>query len=119
MRRHTMFGFLRKKKKKKEAQQETPKPVKQEVVEETPEEPEKKDVKEEKKETPKKKRQAAMHITKHKDGGWQVKRENAQRALRKFDTQKEAIEYAKKIEDEKGIGYIIHKADGSTRKKRY
>ena len=114
-----MFGFLRRKKKKKEAQKEAPKPVQQEVVEETPEEPEQVEVKEEKKAEPKKKRQAAMHITKHKDGGWQVKRENAQRALRKFETQKEAIEYAKQIEKDKGIGYIIHKADGSTRKKKY
>ena len=112
-----MFGWFKKKKKKDEKKQE-PVVVKQEIKEEPKVEEPKAEEKQEKKETPKK-RQAAMHITKHKDGGWQVKRENAQRALRKFDTQKEAIEYAKKIEKEKGIGYIIHKADGTTRKKNY
>lgn len=110
-----MFGFLRRKKKKKEAHQEAPKHVEKTVVEEPQEKPEPEEVKE----PVKKKRKAAMHITKHKDGGWQVKKEGAQRALRKFNTQKEAIEYAKEIEKEKGTGFIIHKADGSTRKKKY
>lgn len=59
------------------------------------------------------------HITKHSDGGWQIKRGGADRALKRFDTQVEAIEYAKEIEKERGVSYIIHKADGSIRKKDY
>jgi len=105
-----MFGFLRKKKKKEKEQKITQEPV----VETTQEEP--------KQETPVKvarKRKPVNHITKHKDGGWQLKKEGAQRALRKFDTQKEAIAFAKEYETEKGVGYIIHKTDGTTRKKKY
>ena len=114
-----MFGLFKRRKKKKEVKQDSivkHEPVtKEESV--TKEEPDVEEVKEEEK-TPKKRR-AAMHITKHKDGGWQVKKEGAKRALRLFGTQKEAIEFAKQVEKEKGTGYIIHKADGSTRKKKY
>ena len=64
-------------------------------------------------------RKMPYHITKHSDGGWQIKRGKAKKALKLFDTQKEAIEYAKVLEKEKGESYIIHKANGTTRKKTY
>jgi len=64
-------------------------------------------------------RKMSYHITKHADGGWQIKKGGAQRALKRFSTQKEAIEYAKILEKEKGASYLIHKADGKTRKKTY
>lgn len=72
-----------------------------------------------KEEKPKQERSLPYHITKHPKGGWQIKRGKAERALKRFDTQKEAIEYAKDLEKERGISYIIHKADGSIRKKDY
>ena len=123
-----MFGLFKKKKKKKqEPKVEEVKVVKEEkvkeepVVEEVKVEPKVEVVeKEEVKEEPKKrKRKPVNHITKHKDGGWQVKKEGAQRALKRFPTQKEAIEFAKNLEKTTDTGYIIHKADGSTRKKTY
>jgi hypothetical protein len=131
-----MFGFLRKKKKKVEEPKKVTPVVKEEkveepVVEEAPvEEPKeekvevkeepKEEVKEEKKEEPvKRKRKAINHITKHKDGGWQIKKEGSSRAQKRFSTQKEAIEFAKSLEKTTGTSYIIHKADGSTRKKTY
>jgi len=109
-----MFGFLKRKKKKKEVKQ-----VEQKQVAKKKEEPEKEIEQEVVQKTETKKRKAAIHVTKHKSGGWQVKKEGAQRALKLFKTQKEAIDHAKMIEKEKGTGYIIHKADGSTRKKKY
>lgn len=126
-----MFGFLKRKKKNKKVDEvkqaptpvkevkEEPVPVKEVKEEPAPVKEEAKPVAE--KPAPKKPRQRkpVNHITKHKDGGWQVKKEGAQRALRKFDTQKEAIEFAKQYENEKGVDYIIHKADGTTRKKNY
>ena len=118
-----MFNLFKRRKKKQDEVKEVQKAIptedtvtKEEEVNEAP--VERVEVNEDKPVTPKK-RKAVMHITKHKDGGWQVKKEGAQRALSKFDTQKEAIEYAKEIEKEKGTGYIIHKADGKARKKRY
>lgn len=104
--------------------EETP-VVEEAPVDETPveEAPVKEDTPEEKvteKAAPvKKARKLPYHITKHSDGGWQIKRAKAKKALRRFDTQQEAIEFAKVLEKEKGESYIIHKADGTTRKKTY
>jgi hypothetical protein len=67
----------------------------------------------------KKSRKPINHITKHKDGGWKIKKEGAQRALKRFSTQKEAIEFAKELEKTTGTAFIIHKANGATRKKTY
>lgn len=64
-------------------------------------------------------RKMPYHITKHPNGGWQIKRGKGKKALKLFDTQKDAIEYAKVLEKEKGESYIIHKANGTTRKKTY
>jgi uncharacterized protein YdaT len=127
-----MFGWFKKKKKKEDKKVETvavETPKVEEPVVETPkveepvvEEPVVEEAPAEEvttEEAPKKKRKAINHITKHKDGGWQVKKEGAQRALKRFDTQKEAIEFAKEIEKTRGTSFIIHKADGSTRKKTY
>ena len=60
------------------------------------------------------------HISKRKeDGKWQVKFANGQKALKLFDTQKEAIEYAKvKAENQDGR-ITIHKVDGKIRKQKY
>ena len=103
-----MFGLFKKKKKKaqpvevkkeeKSVVVEEQEEVKQEEVAVTETTEVEKDVVEE---PVKKKRKAINHITKHKDGGWQVKKEGAQRALKKFGTQKEAIDFAKNIEKEK------------------
>ncbi|QMS86026.1 DUF2188 domain-containing protein [Candidatus Xianfuyuplasma coldseepsis] len=61
----------------------------------------------------------SYHITKHPKGGWQLKKGKADRALKRFDTQKEAIDYAEQLEKERGISFVIHKADGSVRRKKY
>jgi hypothetical protein len=130
-----MFGWFKKKKKKEEVvqepkvevvekeevvEQEEPEVIEEEVKEETEEEivEEEQVEKVEAKEEPKK-RKMINHITKHKDGGWQIKKGGAQRALKRFSTQKEAIEFAKGLEETTGTSYIIHKADGTTRKKKY
>jgi len=122
-----MFGFGKKKKKKAEEMKVAPKVVKEEpkVVVEEPKEV-KEDVKKvepatkkepQSKAKPKPKKQS-YHITKHTSGGWQIKKGKAVRALKRFKTQKEAIEYAKELE-KNGASYMIHKQDGTTRKKKY
>jgi hypothetical protein len=138
-----MFGWFKRKKKVKEQEKQQkeqvitpevieepeviepevvePKVVESNVADQTEEEP--KQVEAEKEEEPeqkeKKERKLPYHITKHPKGGWQIKKGKADRALKRFDTQKEAIEYAKEMEKSSGISYIIHKADGSIRKKEY
>ena len=108
-----MFGFGKKKKKKAEEMKVAPKVVKEDVKKVEP--ATKKEPQSKAKPKPKKQ---SYHITKHTSGGWQIKKGKAERALKRFKTQKEAIEYAKELE-KKGASYMIHKQDGTTRKKKY
>eukprot|EP01156_Anaeramoeba_ignava_P007941 Anaeramoba_ignava/a354808_135.p1 GENE.a354808_135~~a354808_135.p1 ORF type:complete len:136 (-),score=46.65 a354808_135:16-423(-) len=135
-----MFGLFKRSKKKKEAEAKDQKLTTEDVLEENLEEKEDEKVidketvveeqivennaeevtnEEKELEKPKKERKQPYHITTHPDGGWQIKRGKAKKALRRFDTQNQAIEFAKALEKEKGESYIIHKADGTTRKKTY
>lgn len=57
------------------------------------------------------------HITKRKeDGKWQIKAEGAEKAIKLFKTQKEAIEYCKKLAGNQDASIMVHKEDGSFRK---
>lgn len=68
-----------------------------------------------KKPTPKK-----YHVAQRNDDGlWQVKAEGAEKALKLFKTQQEAIDYAKKVADNREGSIMIHKKDGSFRKLSY
>lgn len=59
------------------------------------------------------------HVSLHPDGKWQVKAEKADKALKLFDTQKEAIAYAKKVADNQDGNIAIHKTNGQMRKTSY
>ena len=59
------------------------------------------------------------HISLNKDGKWQVKGEKAEKALKLFDTQKEAIAYAESVSDNQDGDIVIHKKDGKIRKQDY
>ncbi len=52
------------------------------------------------------------HIKKHPEG-WQILKENATKAYRVFNYQKEAIEFAEK----ENLEYLVYKADGTLREK--
>lgn len=57
------------------------------------------------------------HITKRKeDGMWQIKAEGAEKAIKLFKTQKEAIEYCKTLAGNQDASIMVHKEDGSFRK---
>lgn len=59
------------------------------------------------------------HVSSNGDGKWQVKAEKAEKALKLFDTQKEAIDYAKKVAGNQEGSIAIHKVDGKIRKTTY
>ncbi len=59
------------------------------------------------------------HISQRDDDKWQVKAEGAEKALKLFDTQKEAIAFAKTVADNQEGSIIIHKVDGKIRKTKY
>ncbi len=59
------------------------------------------------------------HVSLRDDGKWQVKLSKGGRALKLFDTQAEAIDFAK-AKAKNQDGYItIHKTDGKIRKQKY
>lgn len=105
---------------KKDVPQKEKAPAKKEEVkkvESKKAEPKKAEVKKpEAKKAPAKK----YHIAQRKeDDKWQVKAEGAEKALKLFNTQQEAIDYAKKVADNQEGYIIIHKKDGSFRKLTY
>lgn len=60
------------------------------------------------------------HISKRaEDGKWQVKFANGQKAIKLFDTQAQAIEYAKSLAESQDGLITIHKVDGKIRKQDY
>lgn len=139
-----MWPFSRKKKKQKQEEKEvkTSKPVeeKKEPVK-TEKKEEVKEVKAPKKEEPKvetkkvekteskaesaegsedKKRTDTYHVSKRsKDGKWQVKFGGSDKPIKLFDTQAEALEYAKELSQKYDKSLTIHKKDGKIRKQKY
>ncbi len=60
------------------------------------------------------------HISKRKeDNRWQVKAQGADKALKLFLTQAEAIAFAKKTAGNQDAKIMIHKEDGSFRRLTY
>lgn len=59
------------------------------------------------------------HITQTADGKWQIKGAKAERVLKLFDTQKEAIDYAKNVAGNQEGNIVTHKTDGKIRKQDY
>ncbi len=76
-----------------------------------------------KKEEPEEEKKASTktyHISKRKDDGkWQVKFAGGSKAIKLFDTQAEAIDYAKVLADNQEGKIVIHKEDGSFRRLTY
>jgi hypothetical protein len=59
----------------------------------------------------------SQHVIPHPDGGWSVKKGGATRATRRFETQKEAIRYGRKISKVQGSELYVHGRDGMVRSK--
>lgn len=58
-----------------------------------------------------------QHVVPHPEGGWSVKKGGASHATRRFDTQREAISFGRKISKSQGSELYIHGRDGMIRKK--
>ena len=59
------------------------------------------------------------HVSFREDGKWQVKFAKGSKALKLFDTQAEAIAFAKEKAENQDGSITIHKKDGKIRKQRY
>lgn len=59
----------------------------------------------------------SQHITPHPHGGWQVKSAGAEKATKRTETQKEAIDIGKSIAQKQKSELVIHRPDGRIRDK--
>ena len=58
-----------------------------------------------------------QHVTPHPQGGWQVKREGADRATVRTSTQREAISIGRSISRNQGTELFIHGRNGQIRER--
>lgn len=83
--------------------------------------PDKKKAEAKKKEAPKKpepKKEATRtyHVVKRpEDGKWEVKFAGGQKAIKLFDTQKEALEYSKVMAKNQGGSMLVHNSKGANK----
>lgn len=54
----------------------------------------------------------SYHVIANVNGGWNVKRTDAERATRSFASQKDAIEYGRSISRSHATELVIHGRDG-------
>lgn len=105
--------------KKAPAKKEAPK--KEEKKEEPVKEEKKAEPKAEKKEPAKKEASKGdpgyrtYHLVKREDGKWEVKFAGGQKAIKLFDTQKEALEYSKKMAENQGGKVLVHNSKGANK----
>ncbi|KAF2956262.1 DUF2188 domain-containing protein [Marinitoga sp. 38H-ov] len=57
-----------------------------------------------------------QHVVPH-NGGWAVRGEGNKKVTKKFDTQKDAIDFGKEIAKNQKSELIIHRKDGKIRDK--
>ncbi|MDP2884815.1 MAG: DUF2188 domain-containing protein [Ignavibacteria bacterium] len=57
------------------------------------------------------------HVVSNPKGGWGVKREGSGRALKVFDNQQEAVDFARHVTARQGGEVVIHSRDGRIRDK--
>lgn len=55
------------------------------------------------------------HVVKREDGKWEVKYAGGQKAIKLFDTQKEAVEYTKQMAENQGGKMLVHNSKGANK----
>lgn len=91
----------KKKAEKKPAKKETPKKAAKPAVKKVLPEP--------------KEATRTYHVVKRKDGKWEVKFAGGQKAIKLFDTQKEAIDYSKIMAKNQGGSMLVHNSKGQNK----
>ena len=66
---------------------------------------------------PKKEAKRTYHVVKRADGKWEVKFAGGEKAIKLFDTQKEAVEYSKKMAENQGGSMLVHNSKGANKGK--
>lgn len=58
---------------------------------------------------------ASYHVIPSPNGGWSVKKARVNRATKHFETQTDAIEWAKKASKSEQAEFVVHRRDGTVR----
>jgi len=61
--------------------------------------------------------QKTHHVVPDPNGGWNVKKGGATRASRHFETKDDAVSWGRKVSENQGSEFVIHKKDGTIQKK--
>jgi Uncharacterized protein conserved in bacteria (DUF2188) len=56
-----------------------------------------------------------QHVVPSQGGGWAVRRSGSSRASRVFETQNDAVRYARQIAQKEGSELYVHSSDGTVR----
>ena len=57
------------------------------------------------------------HVAKREDGKWVVKYAGGEKVIKTFDTQKEAVEYTKKMAENQEGKVLVHNSKGANKGK--
>jgi uncharacterized protein YdaT len=57
------------------------------------------------------------HVIPRSNGGWSVRQSGATRASKNFETQAEAVDYARDIAKKANTDLYVHRKDGTIRQK--
>lgn len=53
-----------------------------------------------------------VHVVPNSEGGWDAKRENAERASKHFEKKSDAVDYGKDLAKKDKVEFIPHNKDG-------
>ena len=56
-----------------------------------------------------------QHVVPNREGGWSVRKTGANRVTKNFDTQRDAVEYARSLARKQSSELYIHGKDGTIR----
>lgn len=59
----------------------------------------------------------SQHVVPNQMGGWSVRKAGAPRATRRFETQQDAIKYARGLAQKEHAELYVHRKDGTIRQK--
>ena len=62
-------------------------------------------------------KKSTQHVVPHPNGGWSLKKGGSPKSTKRFPTQKEAINYARKVSKNQKSELYIHRRDGMIREK--
>lgn len=57
----------------------------------------------------------SQHVVPNLKGGWSVKSQGSSRAIKSFDTQTDAVDWARSKSKKESVDLIVHSRDGTIR----